>query len=319
MNLVVLDGYALNPGDLSWEALEKIVNVKVYDRTPSDLVVERSVEADLILTNKTPLTAASIGRLPLLRYVGVMATGYNIVDVQAAKERKIPVTNIPTYGTASVAQFAFALLLELCHNVRLHSDAVRSGAWSRSADWCFWLSPLKELAGKVMGIVGFGRIGRQVAKIADAFGMDILAFDSFQGEPPALSRFSWVSLEELLRKADVVTLHCPLFPDTEGMINTERLQLMKPTALLINSSRGPLVKDQDLANALNAGVIAGAGLDVLSIEPPTESNPLLSAKNCLITPHIAWATLEARSRLMDVAVSNVAAFLQGKPQNVVNP
>ena len=318
MNLVVLDGYALNPGDLSWQPLEKIVNVKVYDRTSSDLVVERSQGADLILTNKTPLTAESIAQLPSLRYVGVMATGYNIVDVQAAKERKIPVTNIPTYGTASVAQFAFALLLELCHNVRVHSDAVRSGAWSRSADWCFWLSPLKELAGKVMGIVGFGRIGRQVAKIADAFGMDILAFDSFQGEPPTLNHFSWVSLEELLQKADVVTLHCPLFPDTEGMINTERLRLMKPTAFLINSSRGPLVRDQDLANALNAGVIAGAALDVLSIEPPRANNPLLSAKNCLITPHIAWATLEARSRLMDVAVSNVDAFLQGKPQNVVN-
>jgi len=319
MNLVVLDGYALNPGDLSWQPLEKIVNVKVYDRTSSDLVVERSQGADLILTNKTPLTAESIAQLPSLRYVGVMATGYNIVDVQAAKERKIPVTNIPTYGTASVAQFAFALLLELCHNVRVHSDAVRSGAWSRSADWCFWLSPLKELAGKVMGIVGFGRIGRQVAKIADAFGMDILAFDSFQGEPPTLNHFSWVSLEELLQKADVVTLHCPLFPDTEGMINTERLRLMKPTAFLINSSRGPLVRDQDLANALNAGVIAGAALDVLSIEPPRANNPLLSAKNCLITPHIAWATLEARSRLMDVAVSNVDAFLQGKSQNVVNP
>ena len=319
MNLVVLDGYALNPGDLSWKALEKIVNLKVYDRTPSDLVVERSQGAELILTNKTPLTAASISQLTLLRYIGVMATGYNIVDVQAAKERKILVTNIPTYGTASVAQFAFALLLELCHNVRIHSDAVRSGAWSRSADWCFWLSPLKELAGKVMGIVGFGRIGRQVAKIADAFGMEILAFDSIQGEPPPLNHFSWVSLEELLQKADVVTLHCPLFPDTEGMINTERLRLMKPTSFLINSSRGPLVKAQDLADALNTGVIAGAGLDVLSIEPPQENNPLLSAKNCLITPHIAWATLEARSRLMDVAVSNVAAFLQGRPQNVVNP
>jgi glycerate dehydrogenase len=319
MNLVVLDGYALNPGDLSWGALEEIVNVKVYDRTPPDLVVERSQGAELILTNKTPLTATSIAQLSLLRYIGVMATGYNIVDVQIAKERKIPVTNIPTYGTTSVAQFAFALLLELCHNVRLHSDAVRSGAWSRSADWCFWLSPLKELAGKVMGIVGFGRIGRQVAKIADAFGMEVLAYDSIQGEPPPLNHFSWVSLEVLLRNADVVTLHCPLFPDTEGMINTERLRLMKPTAFLINSSRGPLVKDQDLANALNAGVIAGAGLDVLSIEPPQEENPLLSAKNCLITPHIAWATLEARSRLMGVAVSNVSAFLEGKPQNVVNP
>jgi glycerate dehydrogenase len=318
MNLVVLDGYALNPGDLSWDTLEKIVNVKVYDRTPSDLVVERSQGAELILTNKTPLSAASMSQLPSLRYIGVMATGYNIVDIQAAKERRIPVTNIPTYGTASVAQFAFALLLEMCHNVRLHSDAVRSGAWSRSADWCFWLSPLKELAGKVMGIVGFGRIGRQVARIADAFGMEILAFDSFHGEPPLLNHFSWVSLEELLAKADVVTLHCPLFPDTEGMINTERLRLMKPTAFLINSSRGPLVKDQDLADALNAGVIAGAALDVLSIEPPQEGNPLLSAKNCLITPHIAWATREARSRLMDVAVSNVAAFLQGKSQNVVN-
>ena len=318
MKLVVLDGYALNPGDLSWDALRGLVDVTVYDRTPPDLVVERSRGAELLLTNKTPLSGQSIAQLSSLRYIGVMATGYNIVDVHAANERGIPVTNIPTYGTASVSQFAFALLLELCHNVRLHSDAVRSGAWSRSADWCFWLSPLMELSGKVMGIVGFGRIGRQVAKIAEAFGMEVLAFDKMQGEPPHLQQFSWVTLEELLQRSDVVSLHCPLFPDTEGMINAERLRLMKPTAFLINTSRGPLVRDHDLAEALNSGVIAGAALDVLSIEPPQGTNPLLSAKNCLVTPHIAWATREARSRLMGIAVSNVAVFLQGGRQNVVN-
>jgi glycerate dehydrogenase len=248
----------------------------------------------------------------------VLATGYNVVDVKAARELGIPVSNIPTYGTASVAQFAIALLLELCQHVGLHSDAVRAGEWSRNKDWCFWHTPLVELAGKTMGIVGFGRIGRDVGKIADALGMRVIAFDAVQTNPPAYPGFKWAGLEELLSEADAVSLHCPLFPETQGLINAQRLRLMKPTAFLINNSRGPLIVDQDLADALNAGRLAGAGVDVLSVEPPASSNPLLTAKNCLVTPHISWATKEARSRLMDLAVDNVKTFLAGHPQNVVN-
>jgi glycerate dehydrogenase len=230
----------------------------------------------------------------------------------------VVVTNIPTYGTASVAQFVFALLLELCHNVRLHADAVRAGEWSHNADWSFWKSPLVELAGKTIGVIGFGRIGRNVARIADAMGMRVIANDTYRGEEPAYPGFRWAAVEELLAESDVVSLHSPLFPDTRGMINARSIALMKPTSFLINTSRGPLVVDQDLADALNAGKIAGAGLDVLSVEPPAESNPLLAARNCLVTPHIAWATREARARLMDLVVENVASFLAGRPRNVVS-
>jgi glycerate dehydrogenase len=247
----------------------------------------------------------------------VLATGYNIVDVEAARSRNIVVANIPTYGTASVAQFVFALLLELCHNVRLHSEAVRAGEWTRNPDWSFWKSPLIELAGKTMGIVGFGRIGRHTARIADAMGMRVIASDTFRGEDPGLRDFRWGSVEEVLRESDAVSLHAPLFPDTRGMINAQSLRLMKPNAFLINTSRGPLVVDQDLADALNAGRLAGAGVDVLSIEPPAAENPLLSARNCLVTPHIAWATREARARLMELAVENLTAFLGGHPKNVI--
>jgi glycerate dehydrogenase len=240
------------------------------------------------------------------------------VDVAAAKERGIVVTNIPTYGTASVAQHAFALLLELCHHVGLHGEAVRNGEWSRSADWSFWKTPLVELAGKTMGIIGFGRIGRQTAKIADAMGMRVLANDTYHGNAPDYEGFAWAEVDDLLRQSDVVSLHCPLTPENKGLINAARLQQMKPSAFLLNTSRGPLIVDQELADALDAGVIAGAGLDVLSVEPPVNGNPLFAAKNCIVTPHIAWATKEARSRLMDVAVSNVAAFLKGAPENVVS-
>jgi glycerate dehydrogenase len=239
------------------------------------------------------------------------------VDVPAARERGIVVTNIPIYGTASVAQFVFALLLELCHNVRLHADAVRAGDWTRNPDWCFWKSPLMELAGKTMGIIGFGRIGRQTGRIADAMGMRVIANDTWQGDPPSWAGFRWAGVEEVLRESDVVSLHSPLFPETRGMIDARSLGWMKPSAFLINTSRGALVVDQDLADALNAGRIAGAGLDVLSVEPPAESNPLLSARNCLITPHIAWATREARSRLMALAVENVSAYVAGSPRNVI--
>jgi glycerate dehydrogenase len=318
MKIVVLDGYCLNPGDLDWSGIEKLGAVEVFDRTPAGEVVSRAAGAEIVFTNKTPLPADVIGRLPKLRYIGVLATGYNIVDVEAARARGIVVANIPTYGTASVAQFVFALLLELCHHVGAHAAATKAGDWSCNADWCFWNSPLVELAGKTMGIIGFGRIGRQAGRIADAMGMRVIANDTYQGDPPAHEGFRWAGVEEVLRESDVVSLHSPLFPETRGMINAKSLAGMKSSAFLINTSRGPLVVDQDLADALNAGRIAGAGLDVLSVEPPAADNPLLKARNCLVTPHIAWATREARKRLMDLAVRNVTAFLTGTPTNVVS-
>jgi len=315
--IVVLDGYALNPGDLSWDGLRKLGPVDVHDRTREDEVLDRAAGADGLLTNKTPLSAGTIRRLPDLRYIGVLATGYNIVDTAAARELGITVTNIPTYGTSSVAQFAFALLLELCHHVGLHSEAVRQGEWSRSPDWSFWKTPLIELAGKTMGIVGFGRIGRQTGAMASALGMRVIAHDFVQQNPPDYEGFRWAPLDDLVAESDVVSLHCPLFAENKGMVNRERLARMKKSAMLLNTSRGPLVVDQDLADALNAGVIAGAGLDVLSVEPPLDSNPLLSARNCIVTPHIAWATREARGRLLDLGVDNVRAFLEGRTQNAV--
>lgn len=313
--IVVLDGYTLNPGDLSWARLEQIAPTTVYDRTPPDQVVERAADATIVLTNKTPLDADTLRALPRLRYVGVLATGYNIVDVAAAKQLGIPVGNVPTYGTNSVAQFVFALLLELCHHVQLHSTHVREGGWPRSPDWSYKLTPLIELAGKTLGIVGFGRIGRQSARIGDAFGMRILAADAMRSAAPGYEGFRWTGLEELLRESDVVSLHCPLTPETLGLIDAPRLKLMKPTAFLINTSRGPLIVDRDLADALNQGRLAGAALDVLPVEPPPADNPLLSARNCLITPHMAWATLEARSRLMDIVIDNLKAYLAGHPRN----
>jgi glycerate dehydrogenase len=318
MKIVVLDGYCLNPGDLSWDGLRRLGIVEVFDRTMVDEVVQRAAGAAAVFTNKTPLPDYVLRQLPDLKFAGVLATGFNVVDVAAAKQQGIVVSNIPTYGTASVAQFVFALVLELCHNVKLHSDAVRAGEWSRNADWSFWKAPLTELAGKTMGIVGFGRIGRAVGRIADAMGMRVVAHDTVQENAPLYTGFRWAPLEELLADADVVSLHSPLFPETRGMINSRSLSRMKATALLINTSRGPLVVDQDLADALNSGRIAGAALDVLSAEPPLENNPLLRARNCLVTPHIAWATREARSRLMDLAVENLQAFLAGRPQNVVS-
>lgn len=316
--IVVLDGYTLNPGDLSWDGFRAFGDVTVYDRTPRDSIVSRAAGAEMVLTNKTPLAADTLQRLPELRYIGVLATGYNCVDIKGARQRGIVVTNIPTYGTASVAQFAIALLLELCHHVGLHSQATRAGQWSRHTDWCMPLTPLTELEGKTLGVVGFGRIGRQTAAIGHALGMRIIATGRRRDAPPGGADFRWAGLEELLREADVVSLHCPLFAETEGMINARTLALMKPTAFLINTARGPLVVDADLADALNRGRLAGAGLDVLSVEPPLADNPLLRAKNCIITPHIAWATREARARLMAQAMENVAAFLRGEPRNVVN-
>jgi glycerate dehydrogenase len=318
MKIVVLDGYCLNPGDLTWDGLGRLGDVEVFDRTSVDEAAARAAGAVAVFTNKTPLPAAVLDQLPALRYIGVLATGYNVVDVEHARRRGVTVTNIPTYGTSSVAQFVFALLLELCHNVRAHADAVRAGEWSRNADWSFWKSPLVELAGRTMGVVGFGRIGRQTARIADAMGMRVIANDTNQVNAPEYPGFEWASFEKLLAESDVVSLHSPLFPGTRGMVNARTLGLMKPSAFLINTSRGGLVVDRELAEALNAGVIAGAGLDVLSAEPPAEDNPLLGARNCLVTPHIAWATREARSRLMNLAVENLQAFAAGAPRNVVS-
>jgi glycerate dehydrogenase len=315
--IVVLDGYCINPGDLSWEALQEFGSVTVFDRTAADQTAIRAAGATILLTSKTRLPADVLVQLPTLRYVGVIGTGYNNVDVEAAGRQGITVTNVPTYGTASVAQFVFALVLELCNNVKLHAIAVQAGEWAHSPDWSLCKVPLTELSGKVMGIVGFGRIGRQTARIADAFDMRVIATDVQQVDPPRYSNFRWASFEELLRESDVVSLHSPLSPQNRGMVNARTLSLMKPTAFLINTSRGPLVVEQDLADALNAGWIAGAAVDVLSMEPPEEGNALLDARNCLVTPHIAWATREARARLLDGAIQNLAAFLEGSPRNLV--
>jgi glycerate dehydrogenase len=318
MKIVVLDGYTLNPGDLSWDALAAMGELTVYNRTPADKVVERAQGAAIIFTNKTPVDEAAIQQLHALKYIGVLATGYNIVHTVAAAAKGIVVTNVPGYGTASVVQLTFALLLECCLHVQKHSDAVMEGKWSRSPDFCFWDYPLIELSGKTMGIIGFGHIGRQVASVAAAFGMHVLANSRTQKDQPLLTHFRWAGLEELLQQSDMVSIHCPLNAETKGMINTDRLQLMKSSAFLLNTSRGPVIVEEDLAAALNNNTIAGAGIDVLSGEPPANNNPLLTAKNCIITPHIAWATKEARTRLMQVMVSNLAAFLQGKPVNTVN-
>lgn len=317
MRIVVLDGYCLNPGDLSWDALRAMGEVVVYDRTPEALVVERAAGATVALTNKSPFSAATLAALPDLKYIGVLATGYNIVDTAAAKARGVVVTNVPTYGTHSVGQFAMALLLELCHHVGKHSELVRAGEWGRNPDWSFWRSPQVELAGKQFGVVGFGRIGRQAAVAAAGLGMKIAAYDSYRGEGPAGLDFTWMELDELIATSDVISLHCPLFPETKGLMNAERIGKMKKSAFLLNTSRGPLIVEQDLADALNAGVIAGAGIDVVPVEPPVDGSPLFSAKNCVVTPHMAWATLEARGRLMDIAVGNVRAFLAGAPVNTV--
>jgi len=315
VKIVVLDGYTMNPGDLSWKDLEGLGECTVYERTPPEKVVERAAGAEVVLTNKVVLDGAVMARLPALKYIGVLATGYNIIDTQAARERGIVVTNVPAYATRSVAQLVFALVLELAHHVGHHARTVREGRWTASKDFAYWDHPLVELEGLVMGIVGFGRTGRTVADLARAFGMRVLVHTR---TPTAGPGVEFVDLATLLRRSDVVSLHCPLTPETEGLVNAKRLALMKPTALLINTSRGPVVNERDLAEALNTGRIAGAGLDVLSTEPPKADNPLLAAKNCFITPHFAWATRAARERLMKIVVANVRAFLAGKPQNVVN-
>ena len=313
--IVVLDGYTLNPGDLSWEGLLALGDCRVYDRTPTDCIVQRARDAHILLTNKTVLDRDALAQLPRLRYIGVLATGYNVVDVAAARQRGIPVTNVPTYGTRSVAQMTFALLLELAQHVGHHAQTVREGRWSSSEDFCYWDYPLIELDGLTMGLIGLGRIGRATADLAKAFGMRVLGYDPLV---PPVEEIEATDLESLLQTSDVVSLHCPLTEDNRGLIDARRLAMMKPTALLLNTSRGPLIDEAALADALNGGRLAGAGLDVLAIEPPTVDNPLLQANNCLITPHIAWATRAARSRMMNTVLANVRAFLAGKPENVVN-
>ncbi|HQS50328.1 MAG TPA: D-2-hydroxyacid dehydrogenase, partial [Daejeonella sp.] len=313
MKLVVLDGYTLNPGDLNWEGIKKFGDLEVHDRTPESQIVERCQGAEIIFTNKTPLREAILSQLPDLKYIGVLATGYNVVDVDYAKTRGVVVANVPGYGTASVVQMTFALLLELCQHVQSHSDSVRQGDWAASPDFCYWNYPLIELEGKTIGIIGFGSIGQKVADIATAFGMNIIGFSRTRSDQSHRKNFKWAELNELLKESDVVSVHCPLFPETQGIINKDSLRLMKRTAFFLNTSRGPLMVDQDLADALNEGIIAGAGIDVLSVEPPSADNPLFKAKNCLITPHIAWATKEARSRLMGIAENNLSSFLNQKP------
>jgi len=317
MKIVILDGFTLNPGDLNWDGLKSLGDCEIYDRTSPDEVVKRAADAELVLTNKTVLTREQINRLPKLKYIGVLATGYNIVDVAAARERGVPVTNVPTYGTRSVAQMTFALLLELTQHVGHHAQTVNEGRWARSPDFCYWDYPLMELAGLTMGIVGFGRIGRTVADLAVAFGMKVLAHSRTVPQEKS-QNIDFVDLSRLFRTADVVSLHCPLTTETKHLVNAERLSSMKPTAFLLNTSRGPLIDEPALAKALNSDQIAGAAVDVLEAEPPRADNPLFTAKNCLITPHIAWATRSARARLMATAVANAKAFLDGKLQNVVN-
>jgi glycerate dehydrogenase len=313
--IVVLDGHTLNPGDLDWRGVEALGSLTVHERSNADEIVARAADADILFTNKTPVNAATIAALPALRCIVVLATGYNVVDTAAARARGIPVCNVPGYGTASVAQHVFALLLELAHQTGHHAQTVREGRWSACPDFCYWDFPLIELAGRTLGIVGYGSIGEAVARIGLAFGMKIIGSTR---RPRSVEGVEFISTDDIFRRADVVTLHCPLTDETRGLVNAARLATMKPGAFLINTGRGPLVVEQDLADALNAGRIAGAALDVLSLEPPQRNNPLLGAKNCIVTPHIAWATHSSRSRLMDVAVANLRAFLDGKPQNVVN-
>ncbi len=320
MKIVILDGYTENPGDLSWEGFENIGELDVYDRTSlSDIkeAISRIGDAEAVLTNKTPLPKAVIDASPNLKYIGVLATGYNVVDVDAAKEKGIVVSNIPSYGTAAVGQFAIALLLEICHNIGHHNQAVKEGRWESNPDWCFWDYPLIELAGKTMGIIGFGRIGQATGKIAKALGMRVIANDEFPSEG-GKEIAEYVSREELFAQADVISLHCPLFPSTQGLVDKENIAKMKDGVIILNNSRGQLIVEQDLADALNAGKVYAAGLDVVSTEPIQGDNPLLEAKNCIITPHISWAPKESRQRLMDIAVENLERFIKGEPVNVVN-
>lgn len=317
MKIVVLDGHALNPGDLSWDIFHQFGSVTVYDRTPEALIPERIGDADIILLNKTPITAQVLDACPTVKLICVLATGYNVVDCDAAKARGIPVCNVPAYGTAAVAQFTFALLLELCHRVGLHSDSVHAGKWCESPDFCYWLTPQTELAGKTLGIIGFGRIGRAVGAIAKAFGMKVLAYNRSRC-PEGEAIGEYVDLDTLLKGSEIVSLHCPLTPQTKGIINSSSLSKMKDGAILINTARGPLIDEQAVADALGSGKLRGAAVDVISQEPMVKTNPLLGAPNCIITPHMAWAPIESRQRIVDCTVRSIQAFMDGAPVNTVN-
>ena len=317
MKIVMLDSYTTNPGDLSWDNFSLLGDLTVYDRTPSDKIIDRAKNADILITNKTPITKEIIDCLPNLKFIALMSTGYNIVDYVYLKEKGIPVSNIPSYSTDAVAQLVMSFILELAMNVGLHSKSVRDGEWSECADFCYWKSPLTELTGKTLGIFGLGKIGRAVAERAKAFGMNVVAFvPRIHGDEPDYIKL--ISLDEMLSISDVVSMHCPLTPETEGVVNEEFIAKMKDGAFFINTSRGAVVNEDALADALNTGKLGGAGLDVLSTEPPKKDNPLLSAKNCFITPHIAWASFETRKRLVAILYDNINAFINGKPQNVIN-
>lgn len=315
--IVVLDGYTENPGDLSWDALKQYGGLAVYDRTDETQVIPRIGDADIVYTNKTPISGVTMEACPNIRFIGVLATGYNVVDIESARDKEIIVTNVPAYGTEAVGQFAIALLLEICHHIGHHDAAVKSGRWTTHEDWCFWDYPLIELAGKTIGIIGFGRIGQTTGRIARSLGMHVLANDSYQSES-GKQIAEYTDRETIFSRSDVIALHCPLFPETEELINKETIACMKDGVIILNNSRGPLINERDLADALNKGKVYAAGLDVVSAEPIQEDNPLLHAKNCIITPHISWASKESRQRLMDTAVDNLRQFLFGHPVNVVN-
>lgn len=317
MKIVVLDGYAENPGDLSWDALAQLGELTVYERTAADQILFRIGDAEIVYTNKTPITAETLEACPKIRFIGVLATGYNVVDVVAARRKGIPVANVPGYSTAAVGQFAIAMLLEICHHIGHHSDAVAEGRWTASTDFCFWDYPLIELDGKTMGIIGFGRIGQATGRMARGLGMRVIACGSRPtDEGRAIGEY--VPLETVLAESDVISLHCPLFPETKGIINRNTIAQMKDGVILLNNSRGQLIVEKDLAEALNSGKVYAAGVDVVSEEPIRMDNPLLHAKNCLITPHISWAPKESRQRLMDIAVENLKAYLSDNPVNIVN-
>ncbi|OJF76558.1 MAG: glycerate dehydrogenase [Treponema sp. CETP13] len=317
MKIVVLDGYSLNPGDISWAKLEELGDLTIYDRTLNKAdIIPRIGDAEIVLMNKTPITKETLTACKNIKYIGVLATGYNVVDIDAAKEKGIPVCNIPNYGTNAVAQFATGLLLELCHHIGEHSHSVYKGEWENSIEWCYWHSPLIELSGKTAGIIGFGRIGKRTAEIFSALGLKIIVYTP---HPKKIdnSNFEFVSLEDLLKRSDVISLHCPLTKENEGLINKDTIAKMKKGVLVINTSRGPLINENDLAEALNSGKIGGAACDVVSVEPINKENPLLKAKNCILTPHIAWAAKETRERLLDIGVNNVKAFLNNSIINQV--
>lgn len=317
MKIVVLDGYALNPGDLSWDFLKPFGDYTVYDRTPEDQIISRIADAEIILLNKTPISAAVLAACPSVKLICVLATGYNVVDCAAAKERGIPVCNVPDYGTAAVAQFTFALLLELCHQVGHHGQTVRDGKWCSCPDFCYWDTPQMELAGKTIGIIGFGRIGRAVGRIANAFGMKVIAYNRSQCEE-GKAIGSYVNLEELLTTADIISLHCPLSAENTGIIHADSIAKMKNGVILINTARGPLVDEAAITAALESGKVRGFACDVVSSEPMKESNPLKSAPNCIVTPHMAWSPVESRQRIADCTERSIRAFLNGNPINTVN-